>query len=75
MAQTWKDNNRREPVAMDPEHAEIVKAAMAGFSLPASSIPLWATAVPEEEWKTQLVERLRKKQPDSLKKDVENAER
>jgi len=31
---------------------------MSGFSLPSSSLPPWATVVPETEWKAQLLSRL-----------------
>jgi hypothetical protein len=43
---------------MGSQQVEQVKAAMANFSLPASAIPGWASAVPEEQWKQQLLNRI-----------------
>lgn len=45
-----------EPMAQ--AQVEAVKAAMAGFELPASQRPAWAQDVPEEEWKQCLYDRL-----------------
>lgn len=40
------------------DHVDTIKSAMAGFSLPMTSLPPWATVVPETEWKAQLLSRL-----------------
>ncbi|KAG8228305.1 hypothetical protein J437_LFUL007023 [Ladona fulva] len=43
---------------MDPELMEQVKTAMSGFTLPLTAVPNWAFHVPEEEWRSHLVERM-----------------
>lgn len=54
-------------IEMGSEQAEQVRAAMANFALPQSAFPAWATAVPEEQWKQQLLERIQRlqQQPDN----------
>ena len=42
------------------DKVQAVKHAMAGFSLPASSVPQWAKVVPEDVWKAELIGGLRK---------------
>ena len=41
------------------EQADAVKQAMAGFTLPLSSVPSWANEVPESVWKQELLQGLR----------------
>lgn len=43
-------------------HAEVIKQAIAGFALPTSNIPEWARVVPEENWKSKLMDSIAKKQ-------------
>ncbi|KAJ1526665.1 hypothetical protein ONE63_008247 [Megalurothrips usitatus] len=45
-------------IAMDDERSDQIKAAMAGFSLPPSAVPAWASNIPEELWKERLLGRL-----------------
>lgn len=47
-----------------------VRAAMSGFTLPQSSIPLWAENIPEAQWATTLMQQLQRlltKEDDSSK--------
>ena len=44
-----------------PDEVEAIKEVMSGFSLPTSAIPEWAKQVPEEVWKTELLDGLKKK--------------
>ncbi|CAG9865132.1 unnamed protein product [Phyllotreta striolata] len=46
-------------IQMDNEKVQQVKNAMLNVTLPASAIPDWAANVPEEEWKSQLMKRLK----------------
>lgn len=46
---------------MNREHVEKIKEAMAGFTLPCSSVPNWAFNIPEDEWKEKLVTILQKR--------------
>lgn len=52
------EGNSQQNQEMDPELMEQVKSAMSGFSLPLTAVPNWAFLVPEEEWRTHLVERM-----------------
>ncbi|XP_034243681.1 male-enhanced antigen 1 [Thrips palmi] len=45
-------------IAMDDERSAQIRAAMAGFSLPASAVPAWASDIPEELWKERFLGRL-----------------
>jgi hypothetical protein len=45
-------------IVMDNNKVDEVKQAMLNFTLPPSSIPEWANAIPEEQWKQQLISRL-----------------
>ena len=40
---------------------DAVRQAMTGFSLPVSSTPDWALSVPEDIWKKELLDGLRKR--------------
>ena len=46
--------------------ADQIKAAMCGFTLPASHTPAWARTVSEEDWKASLISRLHSKSPPTL---------
>lgn len=46
---------------MDEEHIETIKSVMKGITLPSSSLPQWATLVPEEEWKAALLSEMQAK--------------
>lgn len=45
-------------IAMDDERSAQIRAAMAGFSLPASAVPAWASDIPEELWKERFLGRI-----------------
>ncbi|KAJ8913490.1 hypothetical protein NQ315_013870 [Exocentrus adspersus] len=45
-------------IEMDSRKVDEVKQVMMNITLPSSSIPDWATNIPEEEWKNQLLKRL-----------------
>lgn len=46
-------------IEMDANRVQQVKQVMQNIVLPSTSIPEWATSIPEDEWKQQLMERLR----------------
>lgn len=48
-------------VDLKKDEVEAIKEVMSGFSLPTSVIPEWAKQVPEEVWKTELLDGLKKK--------------
>ncbi|GIY67420.1 male-enhanced antigen 1 [Caerostris extrusa] len=45
----------KKDLRMDEDHIETIKSVMKGITLPKSNLPQWATAVPEEEWKSALL--------------------
>ena len=63
LREVWSAPSGRT-IELGSEQAEQVRAAMANFNLPASSFPAWASAVPEEQWKQQLLERLQQQRDD-----------
>jgi hypothetical protein len=62
LREVWSGSSRGDSIEMGSEQAEQVRAAMSNFSLPASAIPGWASAVPEEQWKQQLLDRIQRQQ-------------
>lgn len=55
--------SERKGYSMDEEHIEKIKAAMKGFTLPSCNVPAWASVVPEEEWKTEILTFLESRVP------------
>jgi len=53
---------QNSPFQITDTDAEVIKQAMAGFSLPTNNIPEWARVVPEENWKSKLLDSIAKKQ-------------
>ncbi|XP_076351783.1 uncharacterized protein LOC143247470 [Tachypleus tridentatus] len=49
---------------MDKDHIEKIKECMSGFTLPSSSVPSWASVIPEEDWKKYLLGRLEERKLD-----------
>lgn len=41
------------------ETEDVIKSAMASFALPDNYVPEWAKVIPEEEWKSQLLTKIR----------------
>jgi len=68
----WNETNAERSKPMDPDHAEKVKEAMAGFTLPPTAVPSWANVIPEEEWKAQLFEYIKGR--DSVDKFFDRSE-
>ncbi|PSN43323.1 hypothetical protein C0J52_17728 [Blattella germanica] len=62
LKEVWSAPSGGSNIEMGSEQVEQVRAAMANFALPSSSIPAWATSVPEEEWKQQLLDRIQRLQ-------------
>lgn len=47
---------------MDADKINQVKSMMATFTLPSTAIPEWANTISEEEWKEQLIDRIKEMQ-------------
>lgn len=51
--------NNKSNIHLDAVKINEVKSVMANFTLPETAIPEWANTVSEEEWKNQLVNRIK----------------
>lgn len=60
--QVWESTRNRSDIDLDSDKIDQVKTVMASFSLPNTSIPEWANSISEEQWKEQLMERIRRMQ-------------
>lgn len=47
---------------MDADKINQVKSMMASFTLPITAIPEWAKAISEDQWKEQLIGRIKEMQ-------------
>lgn len=52
----------RSNIDLDAEKIDQVKNVMASISLPSTSIPSWANTISEDQWKEQLMIRIKKMQ-------------
>lgn len=48
-------------IELDSNKTEQIMSVMAGIKLPTTAIPEWAQGIPEEKWKEDLLEKIRKK--------------
>jgi len=60
----WRNQPNKSAEPMDAAHADQIRAAMAGFSLPA---PDWAKSISEEQWKAQLISKVQAEKSNSSK--------
>nr|CAD7432861.1 unnamed protein product [Timema monikensis] len=57
--QVWSGPTAQPDIEIGAEQAEQIRTAMSSFTLPSSAIPAWAASVPEDEWKQQLLARIK----------------
>lgn len=57
--QVWTSQCNKSSIDMDANKIDQVKSMMASFTLPTTAIPEWATAVKEDEWKDQLINKIK----------------
>ena len=60
--EVWSSSENQSNIELDADKIDQVKLAMASFTLPSSNIPEWATSVSEEQWKEQIIDRIKKMQ-------------
>lgn len=60
--QVWSYQCNRSDIDLDADKINQVKLAMASFTLPNTAIPEWANSVSEEQWKQQLIDRIKEMQ-------------
>ncbi|XP_064403238.1 male-enhanced antigen 1-like isoform X2 [Halichondria panicea] len=59
------EDHTHSPISLlEDNQVDQIKAAMSGFSLPSSAIPDWAKHVPENVWKSKLIDGIRTKDDD-----------
>ncbi|CAO1388883.1 unnamed protein product [Diamesa tonsa] len=59
---TPRDNKPELPqIELDSSKTDQILKAMSGFQLPMISIPKWASEVSEDQWKTELLQKIRNK--------------
>ncbi|XP_076767040.1 male-enhanced antigen 1 [Xylocopa sonorina] len=60
--EVWSPPYNRSNIDMDADKINQVKSMMASFTLPITAIPEWARAISEEQWKQQLIGRIKEMQ-------------
>lgn len=60
--EVWSSPHNRSSIDMDTEKINQVKSMMASFTLPNSAIPEWASTISEDQWKEQLIGRIKEMQ-------------
>ncbi|XP_043525214.1 male-enhanced antigen 1 [Frieseomelitta varia] len=60
--EVWSSPRNRSNIDMDADKINQVKSMMASFTLPITAIPEWAKAISEEQWKEQLIGRIKEMQ-------------
>jgi hypothetical protein len=60
--EVWSCSQNRTDIDLDAAKIKQVKSVMASITLPETSIPQWASAISEEQWKEQLLVRIKKMQ-------------
>ncbi|KAK9300672.1 hypothetical protein QLX08_006708 [Tetragonisca angustula] len=60
--EVWSSPRNRSNIDMDADKINQVKSMMASFTLPLTAIPEWAKAISEEQWKEQLIGRIKEMQ-------------
>ncbi|KZC09233.1 PREDICTED: male-enhanced antigen 1 [Dufourea novaeangliae] len=60
--EVWSSSRNRSNIDMDADKINQVKSMMASFTLPTTAIPDWANTISEEQWKEQLIGRIKEMQ-------------
>ncbi|XP_012233013.1 male-enhanced antigen 1 [Linepithema humile] len=60
--EVWSCAHNRSDIDLDATKIKEVKSVMASITLPETSIPPWANAISEEQWKEQLLVRIKEMQ-------------
>lgn len=68
---TPRPKETKQSLSIDEDQAEKIKAAMSGFVIPKASHPNWANFLPEDEWKSQVLQKVRTEKT-KKKSDLEN---
>lgn len=60
--EVWSYPYNRSDIDLDAAKIKQVKSVMASITLPETSIPQWANAISEDQWKEQLLVRIKEMQ-------------
>ncbi|KAG7204599.1 hypothetical protein KM043_005018 [Ampulex compressa] len=60
--EVWSSMYNRSNIDMDADKINQVKSVMASFTLPTTAFPEWANSISEEQWKEQLIGRIKQMQ-------------
>ncbi|XP_011882962.1 PREDICTED: male-enhanced antigen 1 [Vollenhovia emeryi] len=60
--EVWSCPHNRSDIDLDATKIKEVKSVMASVTIPEASIPQWASAISEEQWKEQLLVRIKQMQ-------------
>lgn len=60
--EVWSLPRNQSNIDMDAEKISQVKSMMASFTLPATAFPEWANSISEDQWKEQLMRRIKEMQ-------------
>ncbi|XP_011175598.1 male-enhanced antigen 1 [Solenopsis invicta] len=60
--EVWSCPHNRSDIDLDATKIKEVKSVMASITIPETSIPQWANAISEEQWKEQLLVRIKQMQ-------------
>ncbi|XP_076288205.1 male-enhanced antigen 1 [Lasioglossum baleicum] len=60
--EVWSSPHNRSNIDMDADKINQVKSMMASFTLPTTAIPEWANTISEDQWKEQLIGRIKEMQ-------------
>lgn len=60
--EVWSSPYNRSNIDMDADKIDQVKSMMASFTLPTTAIPEWAKTISEDQWKEQLIGRIKEMQ-------------
>ncbi|EGI63058.1 PREDICTED: male-enhanced antigen 1 [Acromyrmex echinatior] len=64
--EVWSCSHNRSDIDLDATKIKEVKSVMASITIPEACIPQWANAISEEQWKEQLLIRIKQMQDKDL---------
>lgn len=67
--QIWNEPRQVENIVLDTTKTAEILNVMNNFKLPPSSIPVWARDIPEDQWKDDLLQKIRLRQNPSSNGD------
>ncbi|XP_058808712.1 male-enhanced antigen 1 [Phymastichus coffea] len=62
--EVWSSPCNPSNIELTSDKINEVKSAMASFTLPSTAIPEWANSISEDQWKEQLIHRIKEIQKD-----------